>query len=57
MLRLIEVAVLAVLVLYTAVLLVIGGTRIVLVFGIRMLFIAAVVAGVVSYALGEIGVL
>lgn len=57
MLRLIEVAALALLVVCTALLLVIRGTRFVVVFLIEMLFVVAVVAGTVSYVLGEIGVL
>jgi hypothetical protein len=56
-LRLIEVAALVLFVLCATVLLVIRGTRLVLVFLIEALVLVAVVAGVLSYVLGEIGVL
>ncbi len=57
MLRLIEVAALALLVLCTAVLLLIRGTRLLVVFLIEALVLVAVAAGTMSYVLGEIGVL
>ncbi len=56
-LRLFEVAALVLFVLCTALLLLIRGTRLVVVFLVEALVLVAVAAGVVSYVLGGIGVL
>jgi hypothetical protein len=53
----VEIAVLVLLILCTALLLVIRGTRFIVAFSLRMLFVTAVGVGVVCYMLGEIGVL
>jgi hypothetical protein len=53
----VEIAVLVLLNLFTALLLVIRGTRFIVAFSLRMLFVTAVGVGVVCYMLGEIGVL
>ncbi len=57
MLRLIEFVALVLFVVCTALLLVIRGTRFVVVFAIELLFVVAAVAGTIAYVLGEIGVL
>lgn len=55
--RAIEIAAVMVFVLCTALLLILRWTRVVVVLGIEALCLAGVVAGVVSYVLGELGLL